>query len=512
MHRSSQQVVERPLPRHLDATVAEFSLVPLASLGAGVVVHGPDGRVVGCNAGALELLGLTGAELTGRTPRDPRWRLLGADGTSMATEAIPALVTLHTGVALNDVVMGVRRPENRLIWIKVSTRPLHAGRPKDGVVATFVEVTQQRAAEHLLLTARAVDQVLLRSTTEEELLHEMCAVAIRGDSRSLAWVGLANNDEAHSVSILASAGQTGYLFDNIVSWSADDVLGRGPAGVAIREQRTVLIEDLEAEGAFLPWRDRARECGFASVVAVPFKLGDMPAVFLIYDTIAHSLDSGAVQLLTQVGGDLEYGIANLRRVRAVSDSLEATIQALAAIIDVRDPYTAGHQRRVSQLSVAIGRELGLDPGSLEMLRFGALVHDIGKIGVPAEILSKPGRLEPIEYEMVKRHAAVGELTLRRSSLPGPVLEIAGQHHERLDGSGYPRGLKGDEIDFLARVVAVADVVEAMMHHRPYRQSLGQDAALAEVRAGSGRLFDPRVVDACQRVIEGGFEFEDLPLS
>jgi putative nucleotidyltransferase with HDIG domain len=213
-------------------------------------------------------------------------------------------------------------------------------------------------------------------------------------------------------------------------------------------------------------------------------------------------------VLSGLAVDLEYGIANLRRARATSESLESTVRALAAVTELRDPYTFGHQQRVAQLAMAIAQKLELDETSVELVRLAATVHDIGKIAVPAELLAKPGELDRVEFEMVKRHALAGERILRQSLLQSPVPEVAAQHHERLDGSGYPLGLSGDGIHFFARIVSVADVFEAIVHHRPYRASLGSAAAMAILRAGSGTQFDHRVVGACEDVIMDGFLFTE----
>ncbi len=182
-------------------------------------------------------------------------------------------------------------------------------------------------------------------------------------------------------------------------------------------------------------------------------------------------------------------------------SLEATIQALAATAEARDPYTAGHQRRVADLSRAIAQKMGLSHDQVDGVRMAGSIHDLGKIYVPSEILNKPGKIRPSEFELVKSHPEVGHEILQNIAFPWPVAEIEIQHHERLDGSGYPNGLKGDEIILEARIVAVADVVESMSSHRPYRPALGIDEALAEIKNGSGKLFDERVVDACVLVFE-----------
>ncbi len=193
--------------------------------------------------------------------------------------------------------------------------------------------------------------------------------------------------------------------------------------------------------------------------------------------------------------------------RRLRDGLERTVEAIAATIEMRDPYTAGHERRVVELATAIARELGLAGEKIEGLRFAALVHDIGKIRIPAEILSKPAALSPIEFEMIKGHCQVGYDILKGIEFPWPVARIVLEHHERLDGSGYPKGLQGGQTLLESKILAVADVVEAMASHRPYRPAHGIEAALAEIERHRGEWYDPAVVDACVRLFrEKGFNF------
>jgi putative nucleotidyltransferase with HDIG domain len=188
-------------------------------------------------------------------------------------------------------------------------------------------------------------------------------------------------------------------------------------------------------------------------------------------------------------------------------SLLDSVAALAAMVEMRDPYTSGHQRRVAQLAIAIARELQLPEEQVEGIHLAGVVHDVGKIRVPAEILSKPGKLTGLEFGLIKEHAQNGYEILKSIDFPWPIAQIVLQHHERLDGSGYPQGLKSEQILFEAKIVAVSDVVEAMMSHRPYRPGLGLDVALAEVESNKGTLYDPAVVEACIRLFrEQGFNF------
>lgn len=182
-------------------------------------------------------------------------------------------------------------------------------------------------------------------------------------------------------------------------------------------------------------------------------------------------------------------------------SLLQAIRAIAITIEKRDPYTAGHQERVAELAVKIGVKLGLAENELEGLRLGALIHDIGKISIPAEILSRPGKLPPEMFNIIKTHPQSGCEIIQGVEFPWPLADIVMQHHERLDGSGYPHGIKDGEIILGARILMVADVVEAMASHRPYRAALGLELALKEIERGRGKQYDAEVVDACLKVFE-----------
>lgn len=371
-----------------------------------------------------------------------------------------------------------------------------------------------------LTTLSAGNMILVRAESEQELLQQVCEVIVKEGGFRMAWIGHAEHDEEKTVRPMAHAGaEGGYLGSVHVSW-ADNEWGRGPTGRAIRTGRPSIVQNIAQDPDFGPWCKQALAHGYASAIALPLQSNKQTfGVLIIYSATAADFDEEEIRLLKEMAGDLAYGIMALR-TRAERDRNEqalresqaslreamiGSITVASRTVEMRDPYTAGHQQRVAQLSVAIAREFGWPEERIEGLRLGAMIHDIGKINVPADILTNPGELSPIEFALVQSHAVTGYEILKDVRFPWPVADIAHQHHERLDGSGYPQGLKGDQICEEAKIVAVADVVEAMSSHRPYRPTLGMEATLAEIESGRGTLYDEKAVDACMHLIrEKGF--------
>ena len=204
----------------------------------------------------------------------------------------------------------------------------------------------------------------------------------------------------------------------------------------------------------------------------------------------------------QADAELKQSFEKLRRAQ------NQTVVALASASEIRDPYTSGHQQRVTKLACSIAENMDLSENLIEGLRIAGLLHDIGKISVPAEILSKPGKITQDEYNIIKQHCQIGYEILKGIEFPWPVAQIVLQHHEKMNGSGYPLGLTGEEILLEARILTVADVIEAMSSHRPYRPGLGIDKALDEVINNKSTFFDPVVVDTCWDLFSSGkFKFE-----
>jgi putative two-component system response regulator len=236
------------------------------------------------------------------------------------------------------------------------------------------------------------------------------------------------------------------------------------------------------------------EMGAADYITKPFNTAEVKArvrTHLTFRKMQEKLNNQNIILKQKVR----------EKTAQIQETLRSTIQTMSHLAESRDPYTAGHQQRVSQLACAIGRKLSLPDDTIDTLRVAGLLHDIGKFRIPVDILNRPGRLLEVEYAMLKIHPQVGFELLSNIPFSGPVALIVYQHHEKLDGSGYPLGIKADQILSESRILAVADVIEAMSSHRPYRPALGTELALEEIMKNRGTQFDTDVVDACRVLLE-----------
>ncbi len=245
----------------------------------------------------------------------------------------------------------------------------------------------------------------------------------------------------------------------------------------------------------------AFKSGGVDYITKPFQLEEVLArvkAHLSLHRIQHELQT-MVEDRTQ---ELTTTLVTLNESqKRYSNILEQTIQAIALMIEKRDPYTAGHQARVSQLAVSIANEMNLDERIIEGLRLGGMVHDIGKVYIPSEILNRPGKLSEIEFSLIRTHSQVGHDIMANVAFPWPVAEMIYQHHERMNGNGYPCALKGEDILLEARILAVADVLESMSSHRPYRPALGIEKGIEEIQHGAGDYYDVNVVAACLRLFD-----------
>jgi PAS domain S-box-containing protein len=365
------------------------------------------------------------------------------------------------------------------------------------------EVVERWAAA----TLSAGNALLAKATDEEELLNEMCETAVRCGGYRFAWFGRKVDAPGKPVvPVACSQADRDYVDGLVVSW--DDVpSGRGPTGRALRSGETAIEADLLADQEFAPWKDRARARGFRSSISLPVRVnGVVEGSFAVYADEPRAFEPRVVRLLEDLVRSLGFGIDRLRDRRDLEVAFANSIDLVASVVESRDPYTAGHQARVAELSAAMGRELDLSERRIEGLTYAATIHDAGKVGVPIDLLSRPGKLAEEEMTLIRRHSRIGWEITSKFDWPWPVADIVHQHHERMDGSGYPQGLRGDEILLESRIVAVADVYEAVSSRRPYRAALGEGKARAAVVDESGTLFDADVVDAFVRVLDAGFTF------
>ena len=328
----------------------------------------------------------------------------------------------------------------------------------------------------------------------------------------LAWVGIAEDDAEKNIRVAAAAGSAlAYLNGLHLTWSEDAASGRGPAGICIRTDTVQILEDAKTSPAFDLWRERARKVGIRSCVSIPLRIEEgWHGALSVYSVRPRAFEIAPIEVFQHLAEQIVHGIRALEHKQLLdverrhlevtqkhlTDALAASVSAMVTAMEMRDPYTAGHETRTADIAYAIGKEMGWPEGRLQGLRMAAMVHDIGKISIPSEILNKAARLSEAEFALVKGHPESSYEILKDIPFTWPVAEIVHQHHEKLDGSGYPRGLKGDEILAEARVLTVADIVEAMASARPYRKGLGLKVALAEIESLAGKQLDAEAVRIC----------------
>lgn len=506
----------------LRASEKKYRLLFESSRDALMILEPPSWKFTDANRATVELFGAASVkEFTSLGPWDvsPPHQPDGRPSDEKAREMIATAVRegSHLFEWMHQTIGGKPFPADVLL-----TRTESGG--KVTIQATVRDITKRKEAEETLRradralrTLSAANLVLVRAKNEETLLRDATQVIVEKGGYSLATVDYADDNPVKSLTPVAWSGFEGerYWIEEL-GWGESEQLV--PAR-AVRSGKTQLCREIASEAPPSPWKKAALARGYVSNIALPLFENDKAfGALSIYSTEAEPFDDEEVRLLEELANDLAYGIFNLRtrvaheqHTALLRQSLEQSIQAIAATVESRDPYTAGHQRRVSELATAIAREMGRDNEEVEGIRFAAVIHDLGKIHIPAEILSKPGKLSELEYKLIQEHPRAGYDILKDVEFPWPIAQIILQHHERLDGSGYPQGLKEAEILPGAKIIAVADVVEAMSSHRPYRSALGLEAALEEIRRGRATLYDSDTADACLKLFaEHRFAFGTEP--
>ena len=367
----------------------------------------------------------------------------------------------------------------------------------------------------VLGTIRGVNQLIIREKNKDILLQKSCDVLIGARGYNLAWLGFLKDEKNFAIVVGSPLGEA-------VSRFCEQVMaGDYPPCIkkAFIQKVPFMVVDKSRECVDCLLKDE--HSGKQSVIMRiehNHKLFGLLVIMLAPDI--HVMEEEEI-LLREVAADIAFGLHNIeleekdklaeqklqQSYKRLQKTMEDTIYTIGKIAETRDPYTSGHQKNVSQIAIFIAREMKLPKDKIEGIRIASLVHDIGKISLPAEILNKPTKLSEIEYSLIKDHSQIGHDILKSIDFSYPVTQIILQHHERLNGSGYPQGLKGGNILLEARIIGVADVVEAMSSHRPYRPALGIDKALEEISKNKGILYDPEVVDVCLKLFkEKEFKF------
>jgi PAS domain S-box-containing protein len=467
----------------------------------GIAIVNQQHQVVEANARFAEMLGYTPEEVLGLHTWDFEAAMTEAEiraGFANLSDTSTIIETRH------------RRKDGTVYEAEVSLGGAMVG-CMPMIFTITRDITARKHAESELLrlnralkTLSAGNLALVRATSEDELLRTVTGIIVEQGGYGLAVVDYAGDDTNKTITPMSWSG-----FDGSVYWAkdlswADTERGQLPISRTIRNGTKQICHDIASDPIFEPWRDEMLTRGYKANITLPLTGGGRTFGGLnIYSSAADAFNEEEVKLLEEMANDLAYGITTLRTRVAheqhaviLRESLEQSIQTIASTVEARDPYTAGHQRRVGELATAIALEMGLPEDQVNGIHLAAIIHDLGKIHIPAEILSKPGKLTNIEYMLIKTHPQDAYDILKSVKFPWPIADIILQHHERLDGSGYPQGLNGGAILLEARILSVADVVEAISSHRPYRPGLGIDAALGEIIRGRDTQYDPQVVDNC----------------
>ena len=471
-------------------------------------------QFVSGNPRICEMLGYSQAELAG----------LGVANIHPEPD-LPHVLAQFEKQARKEITLArdlpVKRKDGSIFFADINSFPVTL-QGKEYLVGFFRDASERKAYETkinnlvaLLSTILTINNNLLIAENEDELFRFVCD-ALKG-LEDIVGVIIGIKMPDHMLKPVAWAGFDVQMISSLAIHWDDSEHGRGVMGTAVRETKPSCVTDIDSDSRYSPWKEITQTWQVKSAAAVPLVADhEVMGALAIYSRQRNAFDEDAIKFLAEVANDIAIGVRSQRlnnRLEATLSSLRkslyGTVEAVARIVELRDPYTAGHERRVSRLACAIGKEMRLPERQVEGLRVIGYLHDIGKIAVPAEILSKPTALNKLEVLMIREHSRSGYDILKDLEFPWPVAQAVLQHHERLDGSGYPEGLKEQDIILEAKIMMVADVVEAMATHRPYRASRGLDAALNEITINKGKLYDANIVAACVTLFaERGFTLDD----
>lgn len=484
-----------------------------------LLVDPTDGKIIDGNFQAVTWFGRTREQLRQLTVFD----IVTTTPKALVREWIDAAIVRRLNVFSADRVAA----DNAVQRVEIHPHPIEV----DGelmLYVTLIDVTGRQRAEikvgnlnKLLRALTSSIRAMVRTGNRGAMAREVCHALVSEAGYRFAWIGELTEDPAEAVRVIAVAGEPIDHINEASAVYAPSARGNQAIKDSMQSGQPQLVRIGIANEVAGESGDDPATKSVGSFVTLPMITGGRVAsVLCIYSREPDAFPDQDLQYLqilaTNLGRSMDtidgwtrYDDAERGRLAALQRSKESLLQlitSLSRLIAMRDPYTADHERRVASLARRVGRRLGMTDDKLEALEIAGILHDIGKSGIPSELLSKPGKLSNAEMMLIREHVRIGVEILEKISFDWPVATYVGQHHERLDGSGYPNGLTGDAILPESRILAVCDVAEAMLAHRPYRPGRPMEHVIKELTDGRGRRYDARAVDACLAILnEEGLE-------
>jgi len=473
-----------------------------------------ESTIVSCNTEFEVMSGYRKQEIEGK-----KWADFVSDEVIQEVNAFRDQQLIDPNQTKFDFTFFNKQGKSRVISLSAAPIP-----QTTRTVIELYDITSYTRIKRAMESIVACDKIINQATTEKELIEGVLQKIVEIGGYRFTWLGFLKQGKVLTIQPFAFAGyEDGYL-DHLGIKLTDPNRSGGPTGTAINTGTVAICKNFAEDPSVAAWREEALKRGYHSSIALPLKRAESGIIGImnIYSSEEDAFDEEEVQLLSEMVSGLTFGIISLRmqdqRNQSAEDLLYSLskmqrvlsqiVLSLSMVVEIRDPYTAGHQRRVATLSIALAKQLNYTEDQLQEISIAASIHDIGKISVPNEILNRPGKLNEMEMGIIKMHSQSGYEITKGIEFAWPIADIILQHHERYDGSGYPNGLKGEEILMSARIIAVADTVEAMNSHRPYRPAVGLEKALAEIVNQRGIHYDPQVVDACVDLFNNlGFSWE-----
>ena len=365
----------------------------------------------------------------------------------------------------------------------------------------------------LKLLKKNIDELILRENKNSEFFLKICKEIVKIDNYRFVWIGLTKKNktgDTTKIEPIAHSASNGYT-DDLLDSLLKEINSKDKTSLlsAINEEYEVKRYNKPGLPEAGTGKDLILKNNFSSSILIPLKHnGRILGLLNIFSDNKNSFKEQENKILLKIASDLSNDIRGLKleiqlknTMKQLQRALYETIDAITLMSEIKDPYTSGHQKRVAIISSAIATELGLSKDAIDGIYVAGLLHDVGKISVPNDILAKPGKLNEGEFIIIKNHPIVSYNILEHIEFPWPISSIVNQHHERIDGSGYPYGILGEKMSVGSRILSVADVVEAMTAHRPYRPALGLKKALSEIENNKGILYDREITEACVKVFK-----------